>query len=555
MNRISKNITGTIPLNTFHTLRRVIKEKLGLHYSADQKHELEYALYQTLPGFGIDSLKLLAERLSEHPLNEHDIAILARHLTINETYFFREPGIFDYIASTLRTSRSDRSLTIWSAGCSSGEEPYSIAMFLRDNLPDFQSWNISIIATDIDELALQKALQGEYTDWSFRNTNNYIKGKYFKRLKNNTFLLEESIRRMVRFSNVNLAGTLPAFTDGLDIVFCRNVLMYFDEELRSRLFEYFFSVIKPGGLLVLSLSEVSLIDHPGFRREYADNMMLFVRRHSKTEAKKPDVQNPDLQKPDLQKPEAKRPEARRPGAAKPDRPSKSDGPGYNSLGISEKSGFIRKTDSAGSYSEASVQAALAAAGGKRPAPSGGVSSNAGIKNAGIKNAGKEQKSIENRLSEMFEQSAYQEVISLARKTLSDNESFSGKEKVQIYLLLARAYANTGNLSQARYWCSSGIAELKIVPELYSLLATVLIEENEHEEAAKNLQHAIFLQPENVTYHFTLGNLLRRTGRSAESAREFAFTLTLLENLDQSSIIEDTGLTAGRLREIIKTMKF
>ena len=172
------------------------------------------------------------------------IEILANHLTVGETYFFRDKELFKTLEKPVLSKliqsrhRSGRHLRVWSAGCSTGEEPYSVAILLSKMIPDLRDWNITILATDISPLALQKAAGAVYGHWSFRDVQPEIQNGFFNQREDGHFELLPRIREMVTFSYLNLVeDTYPSLfnnTNAMDIIFCRNVLMYFVPELAGK---------------------------------------------------------------------------------------------------------------------------------------------------------------------------------------------------------------------------------------------------------------------------------------------------------------------------------
>src|SRR4051794_31178619 len=210
---------------------RLIEERVGLRLSEQQLRGLDGMLVAFLATAGED---LTPEELHDRWAagGRADLfAAFAARLTIGETHFFRVApqiaALQETVLPDLLARRADqRRLALWSAGCSSGEEPYTLAILLRDLLPDQERWAISILATDLSEPALDEARRACYREWSFRETPEQIRQRHFAR-EGDTWRLNETIRQMVRFKRPNLAAdplpapsaTLPA----LDLILCRNV--------------------------------------------------------------------------------------------------------------------------------------------------------------------------------------------------------------------------------------------------------------------------------------------------------------------------------------------
>lgn len=224
----------------FSQLSELIAARMGLYFPKARWHDLERGIASAAPEFGLKDVESCIQWLLSSPWTQSQIEILAVHLTVGETYFFREKRGFDlleeHILPELIGSRRgvQKHLRIWSAGCATGEEPYSIAILLHQVLPDLKDWDITILATDMNPRFLQRASEGVYGEWSFRDTPIWIKERYFKKKESHRFEILPQIQRMVTFSYLNLAEDAdPSFLNhpqAIDVIFCRNVLIYFAPE-------------------------------------------------------------------------------------------------------------------------------------------------------------------------------------------------------------------------------------------------------------------------------------------------------------------------------------
>ena len=170
---------------------------------------------------------------------------------MRESYFFRERAELERTLSELIAARrAQRRLSLWSAGCAAGEEPYTLAMLLDGLLPDREAWQISILATDVDAAALETARRGTYGEWALRETPEWARGLHFERHGRREFELSRTIRAAVTFGSLNLAA--DDFPGSLDMIVCRNVLMYFTEAARERTVRRLRAALAPGGRLLLS---------------------------------------------------------------------------------------------------------------------------------------------------------------------------------------------------------------------------------------------------------------------------------------------------------------
>ena len=208
------------------------------------------------------------------PLPRNQLEILASNLTIGETYFYRENKAFEaleehILPELLRSSRGkERRLRIWSAGCCTGEEPYSLAISLSKVIADLKDWNITILATDINPRFLKKASRATYSEWSFRDAPRWLKERYLTRVKDGHYEIVSHIKKMVTFSHLNLAEDVyPSLlnnTNAMDIIFCRNVLMYFTPEQTKKVIQNLYNSLVDGGWLIVSSIETSPVLYSQF---------------------------------------------------------------------------------------------------------------------------------------------------------------------------------------------------------------------------------------------------------------------------------------------------
>jgi chemotaxis protein methyltransferase CheR len=192
-----------------------------------------------------------------------DITLLKRiagHVTIPESFFFRHPEQLELIArfinEQLQDTPADSNVKIWSAGCSAGEEPLSLAILLKESIFPKKLERVSIIANDINENTIETAKIGRFTPWSFRGLSNNRRQMYFTQATDGRFLLTECIRRMVSFYYRSIQEQLTLLSSAsIDVVLFRNVGIYLSSECLDRLYAGFSSVLKPGGLLCISPSD------------------------------------------------------------------------------------------------------------------------------------------------------------------------------------------------------------------------------------------------------------------------------------------------------------
>lgn len=241
-----------------------IAAALGLHFPRPRWPDLARGLAATAAEVGM-GLGAYVDRLIAAPPSQDQLDLLAAHLTIGETYFFRDLRTFlalehEILPTILRSRRGGSPLRLWSAACCTGEEPYSMAISLGRVIGVTEGRGHSILATDVNSRFLKKAAAGVFTQWSFRDTPPWVLPTYFQPTADRQYEIRADIRRMVRFANLNLVGdaypSLINGTNAMDVIFCRNVLMYFEEAQARRVIERLFHAQPNGGWLVVGPSEL-----------------------------------------------------------------------------------------------------------------------------------------------------------------------------------------------------------------------------------------------------------------------------------------------------------
>jgi chemotaxis protein methyltransferase CheR len=238
-------------------------EEFGLHFGPEKRDILRSRLEPRRAELGLDSFEQLYFHLKFHPERKVECERLIPHLTNNESYFFRESAqlevLTDEIFETVKeraTREGRKEIRILSAACASGEEPYTLAMLASDSGLFPAPWVVKVTGVDLDPQALERARAARYTANAFRRVDESIRERHFSTCEDGSWALSPGIRKMVEFRRANLvdedwARSLP----GQDIVFCRNVLIYFAEESMRRAVEGLYRALLPGGYLFLGHAE------------------------------------------------------------------------------------------------------------------------------------------------------------------------------------------------------------------------------------------------------------------------------------------------------------
>ncbi|CAN5593637.1 protein-glutamate O-methyltransferase CheR [soil metagenome] len=244
-------------------LSKHLAQHMGINFSAERFSDLKTKMTALADAFEFEDLEKFTAWLLSDSLSREQIELLADFLTVGETYFFRDPKSFlvlenEIFPQLIADRQKTRFMRIWSAACCTGEEPYSIAMLLRKMIPDVDSWQINILATDINQTFLERATEGLYGDWSFRATADFFKDRFFKQ-KKNKFQIDDQIKKMVRFEWMNLAE-IECLDDpnygSMDMIFCRNVLIYFNSEHSNEIINSLSKCLTPDGYLFVGPNEL-----------------------------------------------------------------------------------------------------------------------------------------------------------------------------------------------------------------------------------------------------------------------------------------------------------
>src|SRR5712692_4807875 len=256
----------------FRSLAKIAREQTGIALS-DAKRDLVYGrLSRRLRALGLSSFRQYRDYL-EGDDGEREIERFINSISTNHTKFFREQHHFAHFAPNVAgafvhatNGASGGRLRIWSAGCSTGEEPYTIALVLRREIADMTRHDVKILATDIDTDVLAKASWGEFSAEALDNIPDPF-CRYLQQTDGSNgaaIKVAQDVRSLITFRALNLVETWPV-KGPFDAIFCRNVMIYFDAPTKSKLIERFIRLIKPGGFLYIGHSESLLGSHPGLQ--------------------------------------------------------------------------------------------------------------------------------------------------------------------------------------------------------------------------------------------------------------------------------------------------
>lgn len=246
----------------FEEISELVKNLCGINLHQGKKELVKARLNKRLRALNLTSFDDYVAHIRKDASGDELITMLDSIAT-NLTSFFRENGHFEHLAQTvLPRIAADRAgtrgrLRIWSAGCSSGEEPYTIAIVLHEHLPDVSSWDAKILATDLSTKVLAKAVEGNFAAERLGDIPGAYVPRYFTCVQtrpDRVFRVQDSVRRLVTFARLNLLETWP-MTGPFDVIFCRNVMIYFDKPTQTRLIDRFWNLLGPQGVLYVGHSE------------------------------------------------------------------------------------------------------------------------------------------------------------------------------------------------------------------------------------------------------------------------------------------------------------
>jgi chemotaxis protein methyltransferase CheR len=473
-----------------------IKESIGLYFPPAKYGELKNKLNELSKEYGYKDVDSFIEILLGDRENKVILEQLTLMLTIGETYFWRDRELFRVLETEIlpkiieSKQNSSKSIRIWSAGCSSGEEPYSIAILLKRLIPDINHWKIIIKASDINPSFLKKAIEGTYSEWSFRSAPHWLKDGYFKKVDKNQYQLDKTIRQMVQFSYLNFfRDDFPSAandTNSMDVIFCRNVFIYFAIEDIINVSDKLYNCLVKDGILITTPSESFQYLSTRFRYAFHKNVAVYHRNDHENQ---PGSKLPEVNMPDEEIISSRIRSASKIKLEKLDRIGKKES-------IQTKKKDVKEL----SFSDA--------------------------------------------LSEYYTGN-YKKAIEIL-----DQIKTESKDSM---MLRVRIIANEGKLNEALVMSQQLVDKHKLYADAYLLKATIESELSNPEAAIKSLQNALFLDPELIIAHFTLGNISTSFGNEKQANKHFRNAMDLLGKMQTEEIVpESDGITAERLKQIIRT---
>lgn len=244
----------------FEKFREFFYRKTGIQFESTKRYFVDKRLVERIETTHSGDFRSYFMLLRFQASGE-ELQLLTNLMTVNETYFFREEYQFECLVRSIlpeivRHKQPGQTLRIWSIPSSSGEEPYSIAIYISEFWPDIVKWDVELLSSDIDTEILRKARRGKYGPRSVQNIPLHLLSRYFKHEADGDYQICDDLRSAVEFTRVNLNDAAETRSyRGFDVIFCRNLLIYFDDLSRSKAAEAFFDALNPGGFICLGHSE------------------------------------------------------------------------------------------------------------------------------------------------------------------------------------------------------------------------------------------------------------------------------------------------------------
>lgn len=250
----------SLGLEEFRLLAELVYDHCGIRFRPDHRFLLERRLAPRLRALGLPDFAAYHQRLRFGEGHRAELEAAIEVLTTHETYFFREPNQLraftrDVLPALHARREQERRLRFWSAGCSTGEEAYTIAMLLQEE-PRFAGWDLEVFGSDLSRKVIGTARRGEYAPSSLRSTDAGRRRRFFEERPGGRVAVTEEVRRLVSFGHLNLLDAdLLGLVGKVDAIFCRNVLIYFDVQARKRVVKSLYDKLVPGGWLMLGHAE------------------------------------------------------------------------------------------------------------------------------------------------------------------------------------------------------------------------------------------------------------------------------------------------------------
>jgi chemotaxis protein methyltransferase CheR len=517
--------------------RDILLNRAGLYYPERKRDDLAYGLSHAAHAAGLPDLPALYTDITNGGPSWDTVL---EHLTVGETYFFRNAPQFaalrrQVLPELIQRQAKLRSLRLWSAGCATGEEPYSLAMTINDMLPDEATWQVTILATDLNAGFLDRARAALYSNWSFRETPEELRSRYFTP-EENRWRLRAEIRRRVIFARLNLVEDMfPAVISGtcaLDLIFCRNVMIYFDEATIRRVVDRLYRALSPGGWLFVGHAEPQASVYHQFevhnfpntvvyRKPLDAPMFAFDSARGVFDAGANPILDPQFQQSDRIVP--------RPTVKIQDRVPVLPAP-------------IVTPPATLPAPQRTVPPLPAP---EQPAPSG-PAAHAPQSSATSRPPTGLSQQLQQRITTHLAQGNRAAAETLLRELLD-----ATPDHVEARTRLGRLYADRGEWDAAREQCEQALAHNPLTTEAHFILAQIYEHEGQLEAALAAYRRTVYLDRTFVAGMVGMANVWRQMGRVNDALRVYRNVLKQLASHDARTAIPGLdGTTAGEIVALV-----
>ena len=527
------------PFNDDYYLRfcELIQARTGIRVAESRREVLARALLDNARSVECSNLDQLFLCLQDARTDSEVWNDLIKKVTIGETYFFRDSdhiqSLRNYILPALiARHRTDHTLRLWSAGCATGEEPYTLAILLRQILFDIDQWNILILATDINRQALLHATAGRYRAWSFRETDPALRSAFFIR-DGDTFILESDVREMVTFTYHNLAeGSYPSpanQTCDLDLILCRNVAIYLPKSVIQDIANRFYECLSDGGWLIVGPSETNVEIYQKFRVVNYPGTIAYQKAHPTPASS--GLRDSESEKVRFGRTDT-RPESLPVESAGRDQGMRVSGMNHDSCPVSELSFFSHPADVSPGCSTDGIQ---------RVTPSEPVPRSEAIPQT------VEYADLCQQGKTFMKQQRHEEARECFLACLANDPGC-----FPALYGMACLEANAGRLDEARKWAERALDHDPLRSEVHYTLALIHEVQGKLKEAVNRLKKVIYLDPNFILAHFGLFHLYQRTGHPKEAERHRILAVHLASKTSPEAVLPGSeDLTAGQLLTMAK----
>ena len=467
-------------------IKELITVKTGICFKEEREDELVQKISSRMKYLELSHpYEYQQILLDTNPLSMMEWKEMIACITTGESYFFRDQGQIDLLKNSIfpeliKKRENDRKIRIWSAGCSTGEEPYSLAILLSELIPENEPWNLYLLGTDINEESLVQARKGLFTSWSFRGVNPNLKKRYFSEHKGG-WVINDCIKNKVDFRVLNLVtddfSSPSSCAFDMDLILCRNVLIYFKKNSISHIVEKFSKALREGKYLMTGHGEMLGTLPESLRPVSFSNSVIFKKAGNKQGEKvQPDINPESMISIPVRKVNGEKGDSRNKPHGLPDQPAAPPKtPDQNSSTASEQA------------------------------------------------------------MEFFQRGLYPDAIEKAEDLIKiNNRDFDA------HYIIAHAYANMSQFEKALHYCEKANDMDPLSPKLYFLMAHIEMDRGKTQETKNLLKKVIYLSPSFIAAYLDLGGVYEKEGDTERALKMRLTALELLKGLPKETQVEHYG---------------